>query len=130
MITTPSGRQFSFPDVKRRMKGSVSFFTQIKNYPVQSFATADIVPLVLLKLQQRMDEQNLKSLIVNTVHDSIVIDVHPDEEEKILSSISEVRNHISNSIQMQWGIDMNVPMELDAKIGSNWLDTKEVDLHC
>ena len=49
MITTPSGRQFSFPDVERRSNGSVSYFTQIKNYPVQSFATADIVPLVLME---------------------------------------------------------------------------------
>ena len=27
-------------------------------------------------------------------------------------------------------VDLNVPMELDAKIGPNWLETYEVDLHC
>ena len=39
-ITTPSGREFSFPNVVRKASGRVSHFTQIKNYPVQSFATA------------------------------------------------------------------------------------------
>ncbi len=79
-ITTPSGREFSFPDVQRRMNGTVSFFTQIKNYPVQSFATADIVPLVLIHIEDRL--KLLQSCIVNTVHDSIVIDVHPDENKQ------------------------------------------------
>ena len=46
-ITTPSGREFAFPDVVRNARGRVSNFTQIKNYPVQSFATADIVPVAL-----------------------------------------------------------------------------------
>jgi DNA polymerase I-like protein with 3'-5' exonuclease and polymerase domains len=130
MITTPSGRQFSFPDVKRRRNGTVSFFTQIKNYPVQSFATADIVPLVLLRLQELMDTQGLQSLIVNTVHDSIVIDVHPEEEKRVLSTIAAVRENIHDDVQLSWGVDLNVPMELDAKIGPNWLETYEVDLHC
>ena len=78
-ITTPSGRQFAFPDVERRMRGGVSHFTQIKNYPVQSFATADIVPVALLYIEKRLTD--MKSCIVNTVHDSIVIDVHPQEEK-------------------------------------------------
>ena len=55
-------------------------FTQIKNYPVQSFATADIVPIALLHIDGLL--KGMKSCIVNTVHDSIVIDVHPDEESR------------------------------------------------
>ena len=74
----------------RKKGGGVSYFTQIKNYPVQSFATADIVPLVLIMMEDRMREQNLKSLIVNTVHDSIVIDIHPDEYEKVMGVLKEV----------------------------------------
>jgi DNA polymerase I-like protein with 3'-5' exonuclease and polymerase domains len=27
---------------------------------------------------------------------------------------------------MRWGIVFNVPLELEAKIGENWLDTKDV----
>ena len=109
MITTPSGRQFSFPDITRRRNGTVSHFTQIKNYPVQSFATADIVPVALLHIDKLL--VGLKSCIVNSVHDSIVI-----ETNKVLTQL----------IEQQWNIDFNVPLLLEAKIGSNWLDTKDV----
>ena len=124
MITTPSGRQFSFPDVERKYGGSVSHFTQIKNYPVQSFATADIVPLVLINIELKLREY--KSCIVNTVHDSIVIDVHPDEEQKVISIINDMNEELNHIVNQQFRIDLNVPLLLEAKIGRNWLDTKDV----
>ena len=58
---------------------------QIKNYPVQAFATADIVPLILITIDNML--MPLKSCIVNTVHDSIVIDVHPDEVDMVLQVV-------------------------------------------
>ena len=123
-ITTPSGREFSFPDVERRMNGSVSHFTQIKNYPVQSFATADIVPLVLTHIEDRL--KLLQSCIVNTVHDSIVIDVHPDEINKVIFILKSINEDMNTIINQQFRIDFNVPLLLEAKIGDNWLDTKDV----
>ena len=124
MITTPSGRQFSFPDVERRSNGSVSYFTQIKNYPVQSFATADIVPLVLIEIDKALDKYS--SCVVNTVHDSIVIDIHPHEREDVLNIIRNVNKTLNTLINMTFKIDFNVPLLLEAKIGDNWLDTKDV----
>ena len=124
MITTPSGRQFSFPDVERRSNGSVSYFTQIKNYPVQSFATADIVPLVLIEIDKALDKYN--SCVVNTVHDSIVIDIHPHEREDVLNIIRNVNKTLNTLINITFKIDFNVPLLLEAKIGDNWLDTKDV----
>ncbi len=123
-ITTPSGRQFFFPDVVRYPSGKVSNFTQIKNYPVQSFATADIVPLVLMDIHNKLNA--LKSCIVNTVHDSIVIDVHPDETQKVIDIIKDVNNYIDSLIMKEFKITINVPLLLEAKIGNNWLDTKDV----
>ena len=123
-ITTPSGRQFAFPDVRRNSRGRVTNFTQIKNYPVQSFATADIVPLALLHIDKLLD--GMRSCVVNTVHDSIVIDVHPDEERRVIEVIQETNKSLPNLIAIRWGLAFNVPLELEAKIGPNWLDTKDV----
>ena len=123
-IRIPSGREFSFPDVKRRTNGSVTHFTQIKNYPVQSFATADIVPLILLAIDDQL--QNFKSCIVNTVHDSIVIDVHPSEEINVIHIINNTNKNMKTIIDNSYGIDFNVPLLLEAKMGDNWLDTKDV----
>jgi DNA polymerase I-like protein with 3'-5' exonuclease and polymerase domains len=123
-ITTPSGREFAFPDVKRNSRGRVSHFTQIKNYPVQSFATADIVPLALLHIEKLLD--GMQSCVVNTVHDSIVIDVHPDEERSVIEVIAKTNRELIQLIDIRWGLSFNVPLELEAKIGPNWLDTKDV----
>jgi len=124
MITTPSGRQFAFPDVQRKRNGTVSHFTQIKNYPVQSFATADIVPVVLVHIAKELDKH--KSCVVNTVHDSIVIDVHPSEEDVVLNIIRDTNKSLINIINLEFSIQFDVPLLLEAKMGSNWLDTKDV----
>ena len=123
-ITTPSGRQFSFPDVRRNAFGKVSHFTQIKNYPVQSFATADIVPLILIQIENELSM--MKSCIVNSVHDSIVIDVHPDEIQKVIHVIKIVNSSMIRLIENEFNITFNVPLLLESKIGDNWLDTKDV----
>jgi DNA polymerase I-like protein with 3'-5' exonuclease and polymerase domains len=124
IIKTPSGREFAFPDVVRKRSGRISHFTQIKNYPVQSFATADIVPLALMHIEKLLD--TMKSCVVNTVHDSIVVDVHPDEEKAVIEVINKTNRELSDLITTRWGIVFNVPLLLEAKIGPNWLDTKDV----
>jgi DNA polymerase I-like protein with 3'-5' exonuclease and polymerase domains len=91
---------------------------------VQSFATADIVPAVLLQIESAI--QDLNSCIVNSVHDSIVIDVHPDEQDKVLGIIQNINSNLKKTIDKCFNIDFNVPLLLEPKIGSNWLDQQEV----
>ena len=123
-ISTPSGREFAFPNVSRKSNGRITNFTQIKNYPVQSFATADIVPLALLHIEKLLD--GMESCVVNSVHDSIVIDVHPNEERQVIDLINKTNDDLPNLITLRWGIEFNVPLLLESKIGENWLDTKDV----
>jgi DNA polymerase-1 len=125
-IKIPSGRQYAFPDVERRASGTPTHFTMIKNYPVQGFATGDIVPIVLLEIEKRLDSNRLHSLLVNTVHDSVVLDVHPAEEKSVLGIIQEVNNELKRIIEYYYDVDVNVPMLLESKIGDNWLDVKDV----
>ena len=123
-VKLPSGREFSFPDVVRKTNGRVTNFTQLKNYPVQSFATADIVPLTLIEIEKRL--HGMKSCIVNSVHDSIVIDVHPDERQQTIDVINSVSNDLNDLIYNRWNVIFNVPLLLESKIGQNWLDVLDV----
>ena len=123
-ITNVSGRQYAFPDITRKSNGSVSHFTTIKNYPVQGFATGDVVPVVLNEMHCRLE--SMKSCLVNTVHDSMVIDIHPDETEQVLNMINDMNEGLTDLIEVAYGIRMNVPLLLEAKIGLNWLDTVDV----
>ena len=123
-ITNKSGRQYAFPDVKRNARGGVSHFTMIKNYPVQGFATGDVVPVVLIEMEERM--KHLKSCLVNTVHDSSVADVHPEEKDEVLQIIEDMNDDLTNLIEKSYGVKMNVPLLLESKIGPNWLDVQDV----
>jgi DNA polymerase I-like protein with 3'-5' exonuclease and polymerase domains len=60
------------------------------------------------------------------VHDSIVVDVHPNEEKEILEVIKITNDNMISLIEKEFKIEFNVPLLLEAKIGYNWLDTKDV----
>jgi DNA polymerase I-like protein with 3'-5' exonuclease and polymerase domains len=60
------------------------------------------------------------------VHDSIVVDVHPNEEQDVINVIKNTNSNLKDIIDSQFNINLNVPLELEAKIGNNWLDTKDI----
>ena len=125
-IQIPTGRQYAFPYAQRMPWGGSSYGTQIKNYPVQGFATADIVPLACINIYNLMKEQKVKSLLVNTVHDSIVADVYPGEESVMGKIFKQGTSSVIDSLKKYYDIDFNVPLDTETKIGYNWLDMKEV----
>lgn len=124
VITLPTGRQYAFPKVERMSYGGSSFSTQIKNYPVQGFATADIVPLACIGIQELLEEHKTKSLLINTVHDSIVADVFPGEEKEVAFCLNSGCLGVIQRMKDMYGIDFNVPLDVELKVGSNWLETK------
>ena len=66
------------------------------------------------------------SCLVNTVHDSTVIDIHPDEKDIVIGIVEDMNNNLNELIEKELGVVMNVPLLLEAKIGPNWLDVKDV----
>ena len=68
----------------------------------------------------------LQSKVVNTVHDSMVVDVHPQENDYVIQMITDLNEDLDKIIDEPYGVEMNVSMLLEAKIGPNWLDTKDV----
>ena len=73
-------------------------------------------------MEKTMKEKGLVSCIVNTVHDSMVIDVHPDEQTEMLEVVAEVESKLVSTVNKLWDIDFNLPLSLEAKMGNNWLD--------
>jgi len=124
-IKTPTGREYSFPYAERMPWGGSSYSTQIKNYPVQGFATADIVPLACIKIYKLMKAQKVKSLLINTVHDSIVADVYPGEEVVMSKIFKQGTASVIPALKQYYGINFNIPLDTDVKMGYNWLDMKE-----
>jgi len=125
-IKLPTGREYAFPYAERMPWGGSSYGTQIKNYPVQGFATADIVPLACINIYKLMREHKVKSLLVNTVHDSIVADVYPGEED-VMSKIFKLgTSNVITSLKEYYNINFNVPLDTELKIGYDWLNMEDI----
>ena len=123
-VTLPSGRQYYFEGIKRASWGGSNFYTQVRNYPVQGFATGDIVPVACIDIYNSM--KNMRTRLINTVHDSIIIDVHPKEVDSVLNKLKKACDGITQSINKRYDIDFNVPLDYEIKKGHNWLDLKRI----
>ena len=123
-ITLPTGRQFAFPNARRTKTGGSTNATKIKNYPVQALATADIVPLCLVALRDALLKNKLKSSIVNTVHDSVLLDCLNEEVDAVKKLVEDVLSPTSTKdrIHLYYNINMNVPLIIETKTGDNWLN--------
>lgn len=121
-IILPTGREYAFPSAKRLAHGGSSFATQIKNYPVQGFATADIVPLATVRLRRFFRMFNVQSLIVNEIHDSILVDVFPGEEDLTQYLITCAMVGLHAEILERYNYAMEVELEIEGKIGYNALN--------
>tara|TARA_B100000073_G_scaffold97580_1_gene77566 strand:+ start:3038 stop:4567 length:1530 start_codon:yes stop_codon:yes gene_type:complete len=127
-IKLPSGREYAFPDAQWTRWGTATNATAICNYPVQGFATADLLPMALVLLDYNIRGHNLKSVICNTVHDSIVIDVHPDEYKDCITLLKFSMQHIKSEAKRRYDIEYDMPVDIELKIGKNWLDLNLVEI--
>ena len=125
VISLYTGQQFSFPDTRRMSNGSATNAPSIKNYPVQGVAGGCIVPISLVTLYSSFKVNKLSSVIINTVHDSVVIDVFPGEEATVASLTYDAMTGVPKQFEELYNVTWDVPLEVDIEIGNNWLDMKD-----
>jgi DNA polymerase I-like protein with 3'-5' exonuclease and polymerase domains len=69
-----------------------------------------------------MRKRNLHSVIVNSVHDSLVVDTHENEENEVLSAIQEAEQNLREEFFIKFQVDLDVPLSIECKMGPNWMD--------
>lgn len=125
-VQTPSGRQYFWDGVRRLRGGRVTKATQIVNYPVQGFSTGCVVPLACIRTKRLLDQTQLKSKIILTVHDSVVIDCYPGEFSEIQKILHEAMEGVTDEIKERWGYEFSIPLPIEISTGKNWLDQIEI----
>ena len=125
IVALYTGTQFAFPDTRRLSSGIASNAPAIKNYPVQGLAGGCIMPLALIKLQHQINVKKLRSLIINTVHDSVVIDVFPGEEDIVAEIAYKSLTGVTYLFENMYNVRWTVPLEVDIEIGQDWLNMNE-----
>ena len=84
------------------------------NTPIQGTA-ADILKMAMIKLQEKIDNNNLNSKILVQVHDELVFDVPNNEVEIMTNIIRDVMENI---------YPMSVPLKVDIEYGKTWYEAK------
>ncbi len=100
----------------------------IKNYPVQGFATGDIMAVFRGRVYRKwlVSDMRHTCLPINTVHDSIMFDCFNVEEAmKMKALLEEVVKELPELLMVMWGIESPVPFAVETKIGPTWATTKK-----
>ena len=122
-LTTITGLKFYFPGTKQRQSGYIENTPSIFNYPVQSFCTAELIPVAVVYFWHRARYHGYDWRLTNTVHDSVIADIPSDGEsvDKFkrcgLQSFTHDVYSYMNSI---YGIEIDVPLGAGFKIGGRW----------
>lgn len=122
--TTPYGMVFYFPGTKMQRSGYITNSTNIYNYPVQGFATGEIIPVALVYFWHRT--RNLPVRIFATIHDSIAVKIKKGYFEEVLAIAKQAFTHdVYDYLLRVYHYKFRVPLGLGAKVSTHWGDTKE-----
>lgn len=131
VIPSITGRKYSFverdaPDFLVQ-KGKMTSFkpTEIKNYPVQGLATADIVPIMVGKLFSKLIHHRDKCVMINTIHDSVMLDVRKEHEEYVTHLVKSYLEMVREVMKEIFNLNFNVPIKVETKSGSSWWDCEK-----
>jgi DNA polymerase I len=126
-LTMETGMVFYWPDTKMVDSGYITNTTNIFNYPIQYFATAEIIPISLIFVWHQIRATGLKMFIVNTIHDSIIAEIPPEERDAWVAICSTgFTSHVFGYLHNLYGIDFTVPLGVESKIGPRWGKGAEV----
>jgi len=129
-VILPWGMQFYYPYIRMDKSGYINERTKVFNAPIQSFATAEIIPIqaVYLWHQLRVDiALDDKVSLVNTVHDSVLAEVHPEAlvsyQQHVVESWVRVYSYIESVYDME--LD-GLPLGTEITWGSHWGSGEEL----
>ncbi len=84
------------------------------NTPIQGTA-ADILKLAMIKIDERLKEDNLKTKMLLQVHDELIFDVPDVELEKVKGIVKEI---------MENTYKLSVPLKVEIDYGRDWYEAK------
>ena len=110
-VETLLGRRRYLPDVNARNFRIRSQAERAAiNMPIQGTA-ADLVKVAMIRIQKRLQESDMQSLMILQVHDELIFEVPDEEIPQLESVLSEL---------MPSSIELDVPVTIEIKKGKDW----------
>ena len=112
-VSTILGRRRYIPELKSEDKNQREFGKRVAiNMPVQGSA-ADMIKVAMNNIYEYFRKRKLKSKLVLQIHDELLFDVYPEEEEEIRENVKKL---------MENAIKLKVPVKVEVKKGPNYLE--------
>jgi DNA polymerase I len=112
-VETLLGRKRFLPDINSQ-NSIVRGFAERNaiNAPIQGTA-ADIIKIAMVRIQKRLEQENLQAKMTMQVHDELNFTVPKNELEVLKKAVIE---------EMENAIKLQVPLIADCGVGANWLE--------
>lgn len=81
-----------------------------RNMPIQGTA-ADIIKIAMIKVDERLTKENMKSRLILQVHDELIVEAPEEEAQKALEIVTE---------EMENACKMKVKLRADGAVGKDW----------
>ena len=112
-VETIFGRRRYLKDINSRnamMRGAAE--RNAINAPIQGTA-ADIIKIAMIKIDEELSKNKMKSKMILQVHDELIFDMHVDEEQELRIIVAE---------SMSKACSLEVPLIVDIGVGIHWLE--------
>jgi DNA polymerase-1 len=112
-VETLMGRRRYLPDINSgnfNVRGGAE--RMAINMPIQGTA-ADIMKAAMIRVQRRLDDEEMRTKLLLQVHDELVFEVPQDEMEALKNLVFD---------EMPAAMDLDVTLKVDVKWASNWGD--------
>ena len=112
---TAFGRRRPIPELKAANFMQRQFGERVAmNAPIQGTA-ADIIKIAMVRVDRRLRKEGFKSRLVLQIHDELLVETAPEEQEKVAVLLEEEMKHAA---------DLKVELEIGMKTGKTWFETK------
>jgi DNA polymerase-1 len=90
------------------------------NMEIQGSA-ADLIKMAMLNIYRRLRRERLQARMLLQIHDELVFEVPPEEEDRLVSLVCE-----EMTTPLEKALRLEVPLAVAVGVGPNWLDVEEV----
>ncbi len=84
------------------------------NASIQGTA-ADIIKIAMIRVDERLQKENMKSRLILQIHDELLIEADKSEADYVEQILKE---------EMMGAADLKVPLSVEVERGSNWYECK------
>eukprot|EP00759_Apiculatamorpha_spiralis_P000962 PhF_6_TR10382/c0_g1_i1/m.16184/K02335/DPO1, polA; DNA polymerase I len=128
---TQTGSRYMFEEASSHGRAPSFVSTQMRNYPVQGLASEIVITAAIevMKTFARKHNYDNKALLVNMVHDSLVIDCQESVAQEVIRDTVAVMSNIPDIFSKVCPeLNVTLPFKVDVQMGSSWGELSPVRL--